>query len=299
MVPVAYPQRLALSPGELEIYSDFFPEPWQITLLVCPEPDGDTRGAFFGRESDGSVRSDSSVREFSFPARPSSILRKKEGRRQGKTAEPNPEPTVVLTPQPAPPPSSAEPTLFPVPAVTGAAPGRRIKWTWLAAWGLLFIGLAVWATRWVRADRSPQPISLALIERDGQLRIEWDRGARPVAKAVRGSLEIVDGSGTQTIALTPPDLAAGVLTYERKSGDVEVRMTVQEAGGQAVEEASRFLGNPPGQKADPAEIDALTQQRDGLEVELKRLRGENAAQADRIKQLETMLRSLEERLGVK
>jgi hypothetical protein len=76
-------------------------------------------------------------------------------------------------------------------------------------------------------------------------------------------------------------------------------MTVQEAGGQAVEEASRFLGNPPGQKADPAEIDALTQQRDGLEVELKRLRGENAAQADRIKQLETMLRSLEERLGVK
>jgi hypothetical protein len=167
------------------------------------------------------------------------------------------------------------------------------------AWGFLLIGFALLATRWISADRAPEPISLVLIEREGQLQIEWDRGARPVTKAVQGSLEILDGPGTQRIALTPQDLAAGMLTYERKSGDVEVRMTVQEAGGREVEEASRFLGSPPAKKADTAERDALTQERQGLEAEVKRLRGENAAQAGRIKQLETMLRTLEERLGVR
>src|SRR5262249_7091427 len=150
------------------------------------------------------------------------------------------QPVVAEPYEPAPP--------FLAAAEKAASP-RRIGWKWVVAWGFLLIGLALLATRWMSADRSPQPISLALIEREGPLQIEWDRGARPVAKAVRGSLEILDGPGTQRIALTPQDLAAGMLTYERKSGDVEVRMTVQEAGGRAVEEASRFLGSPPAKKA--------------------------------------------------
>ena len=39
------------------------------------------------------------------------------------------------------------------------------------AWGFLLIGLALLVTRWVSADRSPQPISLALIERDGDIQV--------------------------------------------------------------------------------------------------------------------------------
>ena len=289
---------LALSPADLEVYSKFFPDLWQIALVVCPEPDGSTRGGFFVREPDGSVRTDGSDREFAFPARAANVPRRREGARQ---VEPGPEsalPAVAFRPQAAvAEPSEPEPR-FLTAAETAASP-RRIGSKWLVAWGFLLIGLALLATRWMSADRPPEPISLALIEREGQLQIEWDRGARPVAKAVRGSLEILDGPGTQRIALTPQDLAAGVLIYERKSGDVEVRMTVQEAGGRTVEEASRFLGSSPAKKAVPAEVDGLTQEREGLEAEVKRLREENAAQAGRIKQLETMLRSLEERLGVK
>ncbi|HLH43224.1 MAG TPA: hypothetical protein VKV74_09580 [Bryobacteraceae bacterium] len=320
---------LKLSPGELEVYSEFFPERWQMTLLVQPETDGETRAAFFVREADGSAPASGSGREFRFPARLAASPRRREGWRQDKSTEPRIEPPLAPAPQPDPSPTSltqlsppqpppvqfspalssatqdsttqasAKSRSYSVADATTVARTRRVRWSWLVASGVLIVGLAVLTMRWIRADRAPQPISLALIERDGQLQIEWDRGARPVATAVRGSLEILDGQGTRRIALAPQDLAAGVLTYERKSGDVEVRMRVEEAGGGAVEEASRFLGNPPGQNAEAAEIDALTQQRDGLEVELKRLRGENAAQAERIKQLEAMLRSLEERLGVK
>jgi proteasome lid subunit RPN8/RPN11 len=294
---------LALSPADLEIYSKFFPEPWQITLVVCPERDGSTRGGFFVRAPDGSVLAEKSDREFSFPVRNLNVPRRREGSRQEKSAETASEPTVPAmdsTAQRALAEPAAEVTPFLLAGVeTAQSPQRRIKWKWLAAWSFLLIGLALLAMRWVSADRSPEPISLSLIERDGQLQIEWDRAALPVTKAVHGSLEILEGSGTKKIALTPQDLAAGTLTYERKSGDVEVRMTVEDAGGRTVEEASRFLGSPPAQKAGAGELDALTEQREGLEAEIKRLRGENAAQSERIKQLETMLRSLEERLGVK
>src|SRR5215467_13377557 len=79
---------LTLSPADLEVYSNFFPEPWQIALVVCPERDGSTRGGFFVREPDGSVRTDSTDREFAFPARPANVPRRREESREARQAEP-------------------------------------------------------------------------------------------------------------------------------------------------------------------------------------------------------------------
>ena len=96
--------------------------------------------------------------------------------------------------------------------------------------------------------------------------------------------------------LTPQALALGRYAYQRKSGDVEVRMSVENAGGAKTWEASRFLGRAPSANSpDPAELE---KRRADLQAEVDRLRRENAAQAAKIQQLERTLRVLETRLGI-
>ena len=40
----------------------------------------------------------------------------------------------------------------------------------------------------------------------------------------------------------PSDLQKGNLTYQRRSGDVEIRLIVEDQAGEKTQEASRFLG---------------------------------------------------------
>ena len=122
-----------------------------------------------------------------------------------------------------------------------------------------------------------------------------------VANAVRGSLQILDGSDSRTVSLTPQALASGKFTYQRKSGDIEVRMTVENGDGAKSQEASRFLGRPPvpaGTVAASGDLGELQKRREELEAEVERLRHENAAQSQKIQQLERTLRVLETRLNI-
>ncbi len=157
------------------------------------------------------------------------------------------------------------------------------------------LGLRYWM------PSAQEPISLAVVERDGELQILWNHAAKPVANAVRGSLQILDGPDTRTVSLTPQALASGQFTYQRKSGDIEVRMTVENSEGAKREEASRFLGRPPA-PARPAvasgDLAELQKRREELEAEVERLRHENASQAEKIQQLERTLRVLETRLNI-
>ena len=134
-----------------------------------------------------------------------------------------------------------------------------------------------------------------MLEHESQLQISWNHNARPVASAVRGTIEIADGSDTKRIALTPADLQRGNLTYQRHSGDVEIRLTVEEDGGDKVQEASRFLGLAPEVKEEAPK--ALETKRDDLDAENKRLRQQNGEQAQRIQQLERIVKIMQTRQG--
>ena len=178
-------------------------------------------------------------------------------------------------------------------------PARR-KWPWLLAWALVLVAAIVFGLRYWMSS-APEPIALTVVERNGELQIEWNRAAKPVASAVRGSLQIMDGPDSRTVALTPQALASGKFAYQRKSGDIEVRMTVENAEGGKSLEASQFLGHPPAAAAPPAaapappvaaapapavspEVVELQKRRDELEGEVQRLHRENASQADKIRQ---------------
>lgn len=62
-----------LSEADQEIHQRFFPEPWQVALVIKPHTFEPARGGFFFREADGSIRGAASYREFvlePLPVRP-------------------------------------------------------------------------------------------------------------------------------------------------------------------------------------------------------------------------------------
>jgi proteasome lid subunit RPN8/RPN11 len=55
---------IGLSEEDLKLYNRFFPHPWQIALVLHPEKFGPVTAGFFFRAADGSIRAESSYREF-------------------------------------------------------------------------------------------------------------------------------------------------------------------------------------------------------------------------------------------
>jgi proteasome lid subunit RPN8/RPN11 len=171
------------------------------------------------------------------------------------------------------------------------------KWLWLVA-ALIVIGAgAVAGARFLTFAPTSETIGLSVLEREGQLDIEWNRAAAPVSKAVQGTLEIADGPQTRTIPLKPAELALGKFSYKRDTGDIQVRMIVDEPDGKKVQEASRFLGPAPS-SASAGELKTLQQRRDELQAEVDRLKQLNDQQAQRIQQLERTLKILQTRPGI-
>jgi hypothetical protein len=190
---------------------------------------------------------------------------------------------------------------------------ERRWWPWalagLVALGILgFFGFRYW--------QDSQPVSLGLVvtERQGQLQVEWNSAARPIVRAVGGSLNIMDGSNVQRIGLSHAQLSEGRYMYTRQGSDVEVRLEI-ETGGDTIRESSRFLGRPPApltseipsaaktpkqtQSFPPGPEPVISDaEKTALQDENKRLRLENATLKERIQQQERLRQILESRLGI-
>jgi proteasome lid subunit RPN8/RPN11 len=302
--------EIALTESDLEIFSIFFPAPWQVTMVVRPGRGGSMRAGFFVREADATVKNQRSYLEFNFPDRLAGVLDRAPGPRPERVerkvpnyfradtssaaaAEKQTEGARVPTfGQPAPAPDAGPHLLI-------ARPPRR-RWIWLVAWVVVLLALAVAGLRYWMPVSQPasDPLSLALVDHDGQVMIQWNPASKSVKNAARGSLQIMDGTETRTVALKPMDLAGGRSTYVRRSGDVEVRLTVEDSAGARVQEASRFLGRPPAAVTNLQEKTDLEKRRNELEAEVARLRQANQDQALRIQTLERTLRILQTRLGI-
>jgi len=308
--------EIALTDSDLEIYSIFFPAPWQVTLVIRPGRGGSMRAGFFVREADGTVKTEPSYLEFNFPDRLAGVLdraperppRDRPVRRipsfYREDAEPGAGPAAASGTMGAAAPQRREAAPFALTGPTYGGPqllrpaGPRRKWPWLVAWIAVVLILAGVGWRWWMLTNTPEPITLAVVEHDGQLQVQWNHSAKLVREAVRGSLEISDGGESKTMALSREMLASGNFTYARKTGDVEVRMTVETPDGARWQEASRYLGRPPGTAvvSDPANATTPTgtaAQPPAAGDEVTRLRQENARQAARIRQLELQVKILQ------
>jgi proteasome lid subunit RPN8/RPN11 len=302
---------VTLQQSDLETYSAFFPEPWQVTFVVHPGRAGTMRAGFFVREADGSVKGERSYLEFNFPDRLAGVLdRPPRERRPPPVAAPVERGGSLRYPAPReameatePAPSYDAPSFGqvsrPIQQV-GAYPntGHKIPWTIIAIVAAALV-IAVIGLRFLGPQLNAEPLALAVAERDGQLQIQWNHASRSVASASSGMLVIVDGQDQRSIPMNRNELAQGSFTYARKTGDVQVRLVVDGSTGQHVEEASRFLGTAPAVVAAGAtELDAIRVERDALQDEVTRLRGQTAQQTARIQQLERTLVILQARLGI-
>jgi proteasome lid subunit RPN8/RPN11 len=293
---------------DLEIYNSFFAEPWQVALVIRPGRASSMRAGFFVREFDGAIRSERSYLEFSFPDRLAAVF-DRPPRAARANSERNSIPPVETEAGSAPflRENTQQEYTQRDSGPTAGAPlfGQEIrtarsgkKWLWLAVWAAILVVVAVLAVRYFQPPARPEPIQLAVVEKDEVLQISWNAAAKPVRSATRGTLEISDGTEPHHLSLSSEDLARGSFSYKRSSGDAEVRLIVEQSDGTKVQEASRFLGQAPS-AAPPEDLGALQKRRDQLEEEVKRLKDENETQAGRIQQLERTVRILQTRLGNK
>jgi proteasome lid subunit RPN8/RPN11 len=286
--------EIFLSPADLVLYNEFFPERWQIALVLRPANLQPTRGAFFFRDGKGRIADEASPREFVMapPGYGLTLLEEDVGDAPtedpgtGETHAPQPPApapeaaipaaaaVVAISPEPAPEPEVEVPHfgLSAEPAVRG-----RFNWRWLCAFVvvvLLLAGAAAAATFYWSRSSKPAELGLETYDVNGAFLIRWDRESAVVRQASRAVLEIQDGGDKTPVELNRSDLAVGGYGYLRRSGDVSVHMKVE--GPIPADEYSNFTGSqsliqqPQSSEraGKDAELDRAVEEKEHLKTEL-------------------------------
>jgi hypothetical protein len=189
-------------------------------------------------------------------------------------------------------------------------------WGWLALATVSLILAAAFFQDYYRVGQQPaRDIVVRAVDAGGQLVISWDRGAELARWARRAVLDVTDGGNRSSFNLDADRVARGTLTYQRRSGEVDVRMRVFGPEGRAIEGLAAFIGQPASAPAapeaappkqpepDPSEdlkrqLDAAIRERDAALEEAGRLRTAVANQARRNRELEDAIEALRRRLRV-
>jgi proteasome lid subunit RPN8/RPN11 len=302
--------------ADQDLHNRYFPEPWQVALVLKPHTFHPTRAGFFFREPDGSFHGAASYQEFALaplPVRPlpdgavpatesAPFVRFRRG-----PDPPGEEITVAAeqaaeahvpgpggTPEPAPEASEALPDYVPLPSFL--APPAKRDWRWFVAVLAIAVSLAVVAAAYqtrplwlpqLMAVMRPAPelvIGLHAIDTDGQLQIQWDRDSPTVRQANNATLEINDGLVPWEIQLDGPHLKAGAFNYSRQSERVDIQLAIRLPGGQQAHGAASFLGRLPERKLPPEDPE-VRKQRDALAEQAAKLKSDLAAEMARTRKL--------------
>jgi hypothetical protein len=309
--------EIFLSEADLDLHQRFFPELWQVALVMKPHSFQTMRMGFFFRERDGSIHGSGAYQEIvleasamrpvpsgRMPAQPPQPLPlRRESDSQGPVkgiidvARPKEELPLADARGSV---SSGEGVDVPPPAFLTAQPEPPSR-RWLAALAIgvaavagaaCFQSRALWLPPVMAALRSaaagPPSVGLNTLDADGQLQIRWNPNSPTVQTAVDAILEITDGPTPQAIQMDRPHLQAGVFTYARQGDRVEVKLIVHLPHGQDVRDVTTFLGKLPERKPAPEDPE-IRKQRDQLKSDLE-------AQAVRTRRLEKSLTNVQKTL---
>jgi proteasome lid subunit RPN8/RPN11 len=314
--------EIFLSDQDLEIHNKFFPEPWQVALVLKPHTFQPTRAGFFFREKGGSIHASAPYAEIvlePLPMRPVPaggapdpaplFVHPRDAESRGPvvnvSAQSIPEPAEPEPPaDPAPDPEPARD--LPPPSFLAPAPEKSRSWApWLAI--ALGLGLGAWGWQsrdlwWPRlhsttSSGATEKLALSVIERDGQLQIHWNGAAPAALAATAGSLHIADGTAAPlTIDLGRPHILTGAFTYARKSDRVDITLVLPQPGGKEVREATLFAAAAPSAPIPPAAAipapEPSGESVEALKAEITRLQKDNAVQVERNRRLEKAMEEL-------
>ena len=286
--------EVSLLSSDQVVFEEFFPESWQVALVLHPERSGSCRAGFFPREDGALRRTESSYCEFTIeplfepaPAASSSTALTTRG------------PALVRSsPYSNPPLATRTGAFWEPPKFPNAPPPSPAgsRWIW-AIPGLLALVLAGAIVR-DRVHPLPQkPINLRMRQNGDQMTLSWDGNSPTVRGAFGGSLEILDGQGNQHLELTREQMRHGSVNYARKSGDLEATLILRLTGGATAREVARYVG-PVGPPPAEAEAAGLRQERDRLAAENAKLKEQARKNANRADTAEGLVRILQKRIKV-
>lgn len=317
--------EIFLSPDDVAVYNEIFPEPWQVALVMRLRKEQPAVAGFFFREPDGAIQTTGSHREFVVrpdphaagrPHRPTSQQGRRDAQRSSsprqeiparplqkgamRSAAPEPPPRVPVFRAAGPSLDEPVPMVEPanIPTTLEGRPRRSFRrqlfWIVVACALAVVVGLGV---RWYsEAGGRRAGVGLRVEDAGQQLVIRWDHSAAAIVEADSGSMVIQDGKETKNLALDTLSVRRGTITYAPEHDDVEVNMTVRKGSVIIAQEFTRYLGRrqPAAPRSNATDAD-----RERMRAEAERLRQALRQETDRTQRLENTLRVLENRTGRK
>jgi hypothetical protein len=277
---VSHSGGVSLSPSDVEIYNGFFPESWQVALVICPQGSGRAQAGFFVREADQKVLPDSSYQCFELePQRPATpaptaVSNVEPDAAKNDAAKNEAAKAEVATPapmaKPAPPPAataqtvsqaapSPQPPAAPVSRIEPAKPSppRESPIEPLPSLSFQIEEPVPARERWLWAipivlalgiaafmlyqRRAPAAIALRASNEAQTVQLVWDANSRAVRDSDRADIDITDGGKTTEVSLTSDQLHSGKLSYLPQSSDVSFTMTIHPATGDPIHDSVRLI----------------------------------------------------------
>ena len=298
--------EIFLSDADLEIHRRFFPEPWQVALVLKPHTFQPMRAGFFFRETGGAIAAARSRAEFEIEPLPMERVPGAEETEERPLVAPlekrprlgdDAGPVITVTPEPqgaatatAPAPEENRPPAPEIapPKFLEPVPVRSRRWlsavlavaAGMAIGGMLYQTRAKWLPPLVNITHSsaaplppaapPAALGLSASDDNGQLQIRWERNSPAVRNAVAAVIEILDTGPPKVIALDQAHLQSGSFTYARAGESVDITLEVRQPDGRKVKEATNFLGAAP-TLGLAKERDDLARQNAQLQLDIEKL----------------------------
>ena len=261
--------------AEIELFNEFFPQPWQLLLVVSPMADRAAHAAFFLRDASGTLNTQRPYRELQI--RPNGL--------ESKVAAMEPNPGEVTPNQD----TSADA------ASDDASSGRSpLRWAWLALPALAILAAIIAYRTWFRPVTAEETPDLSITDTNRELVIRWNTPVSILSDAGRGELSIRDGATDKTIPLAKSELRHGSVTWARQSADVRVHLGIWH-GGREANAVAQFFGPP---RSEVAVAPAASEELDRLKAENATLRSERDRANARVAEAEEAVRILRNRLKV-
>ncbi len=227
--------ELAMSPEDLSLHDRFFPEAWQVALMLRPNPDGSMGAKFFLKEKAASLIPTSTPDGGG--GRPELVPQ----RHASRVVEVRKEP---------------------------AALKRRRGWgVWaaLTAMAALSLGGVLYLRLHFPAPAIQTAASGLLrveaVHRNGNIEVTWDPTA--LGDSTQGRLDVQDGGIRAQVVLDNTTLMAGKFTYAYKSDVTGFRMRVEKANGSVLEGSTTYVApNSVAVAPPPVEVVPLTAEPD-------------------------------------
>lgn len=227
---------IEISDQDILVWNRFFPQPWQVALVLCPSMDEPVKAGFFVRPPQGTEMARRALQVFE---------------------------ASLTAPVPVDPAEAAGGT-YPGPPAELLSPPRphagflRRYSTPAGAAGLITAGLGAYLFFAQRPEvpvpaPAPPSVSLRVARQAGQLQIAWNPSALPIQQARLARLEIEDGTRNESIRLEPAILRLGSWLTPRTSQDMVVRLQVDSpATASPLVEVARFVGRLEPEVPEPA-----------------------------------------------